>query len=622
MESKLAKAVKLFETGELDDAEKISKNIYKKNPKDFDNLRLLNFIYSKKEDYLNALNYINKAIKINPNFAEAYNEQGNAYNALKQLSLALKSYDKAININANYADAYYNKGVVLQDLKKLEDSISSYDKAIKINPNHSFAYNNKGFALQQLRKFHKSLESYQSAYEINPNFNFLLGKIIHTKSLLCKWNSYEEDLKTLKNKLINNKISCLPFTTLSLFDLPSLQKKTAEIWIKEKFKKKSNFKKLSKYKSNKKIKLGYYSADFHNHATSLLIAHLLELHDKSKFELIGFSFGPDKNDEMRKRVSSSFDHFIDVRLKTDSEIVEISRDLKIDIAIDLKGITTDERFGIFVNRCAPIQVSYLGYPGTSGANFIDYIIADKVLIPKESQKNFSEKIIYMPNSYQPNDFTKKISNKTFSRKEHGLPENGFVFCCFNQNYKITPNIFDIWMRLLKKIEGSVLWLIKDSNLGSENLKKEAEKRGVEPNRIIFAKRMVVPEHLARHKLADIFIDTFPYTAHTTCSDALWSGLPVITLMGQSFVSRVGGSLLNAIGLDELITESEKEYENLAIKIASNPNFLKSIKKKLEKNKIIKPLFDTKLYTKNIESAFIKIYERYHSNLPSENIKIK
>ena len=622
MEYEFTKAVNLFEKGELDSAEKICVNIYKKTAHNFDNLRLLNFIYYKKEDYLNALSYINQAIKINPNFAEAYSEQGNAYNALKQLPLALKSYDKAININPNYADAYYNKAIVLQHSKKIEDSINNYDKAIKINPNHSLAYNNRGFALQQLKQFDESLKSYQKAYKINPNFNFLLGKIIHTKSLLCNWDSYSEDLNTLENKLINNKISCFPFATLSLFDLPSLQKKTAEIWVKEKFTKKNNFKKISKFKPNKKIKLGYYSADFHSHATSLLIAYLLELHDKSKFELIAFSFGPDKNDEMRKRVSSSFDHFFDVRLKTDDEIVNISRDFKIDIAIDLKGITTDERFGIFVNRCAPIQVSYLGYPGTSGANFIDYIIADKILIPKENQKNFSEKIIYMPNSYQPNDFTKKISNKIFTRKELGLPENGFIFCCFNKNYKITPNIFDVWMRLLKKIDGSVLWLIEDSDLGSKNLKKEAKKRGVEPNRIVFAKRMAVPEHLARHKIANIFIDTFPYTAHTTCSDALWSGLPVITKIGQSFASRVGGSLLSAVGLKELITKTEKEYENLAIKVATSPEFLKKIKNKLEKNRITEPLFNTKLYTIKIESAFKKIYERYHSDLPVKNIEIK
>ena len=622
MKSELQKAVALYEKSQLSDAKKIALNIYNNKPNYFDNLRLLNFICYKKKDFSTALNFINEAIKINPNFAEAYNEQGNALNELKQLHAAIKSYDNAIKINPNYADAYYNKGLVLHELKKLEKAIESYDMAININPNHLLAHNNKGFAFQQLKKFDTSIESYYKAFKINPNFNFLLGKIIHTKSLLCDWKSFDENLKNLKNKLNKNEASSLPFATLSLYDSPLLQKKTAEVWIKKTFQNKNKIKPISKYKPNKKIRLGYYSADFHNHATSLLIAYMLELHNKSKFELIGFSFGPDKKDEMRRRVSSSFDHFIDVGLKSDAEIVKLSRDFKIDIAIDLKGITTDERFGIFINRCAPVQISYLGYPGTSGTNFIDYIVADEILIPKENQKFFSEKIIYLPDSYQPNDFTKKISKKIFTREELGLPKNGFVFCCFNQNYKITPNIFDIWMKILKKIEGSVLWLIKDSNEGANNLKKEAKKRGINPHKIIFAKRMTASEHLARHKMADLFIDTFPYTAHTTCSDALWSGLPVITLMGQSFASRVSGSLLNAIGLKELITSTKKEYEDLIFELATNPKKLKSIKSKLNKNKLTKPLFNTKLYTKKIEASYIKVYKRYQSNLPLKNIKIK
>ena len=264
----------------------------------------------------------------------------------------------------------------------------------------------------------------------------------------------------------------------------------------------------------------------------------------------------------------------------------------------------------------------MGYPGTSGAKFIDYIVADKILIPKEKQKYYSEKIIYLPNTYQVRDSTQKISTKIFKRKDFGLPEKDFVFCCFNQNYKITPDMYDVWMRLLKKISGSVLWLIKNSDTGLDNLKKEAHARGVNPNRIIFAERMPVPEHLARHKLADLFIDTFPYTAHTTCSDALWADLPVLTLMGESFASRVGASLLSAIGLEELIAKTKIEYENLAIKIATNSKVLKNIKNKIKRNKFNKPLFNTKLYTSNLELAYKKIYKNYHSNLAIKNIEIK
>tara|TARA_B100000700_G_C14828256_1_gene753262 strand:- start:123 stop:962 length:840 start_codon:yes stop_codon:yes gene_type:complete len=277
--------------------------------------------------------------------------------------------------------------------------------------------------------------------------------------------------------------------------------------------------------------------------------------------------------------------------------------------------------GIFFNKCAPIQLNYLGYPGTSGSKFIDYIVADKILIPKENQKYYSEKIIYLPNTYQPRDSSQKICNKTYKKEDLGLPENSFVFCCFNQNYKITPNIFSIWMKLLKRIDNSVLWLLEENQTASSNLKKEAEKKGIKSDRIIFAKRMAQPEHLARHKLADIFVDTFPYNAHTTCSDALWSNLPVITLTGQSFASRVGASILNAIDLKELITTTEEEYENLLFKLATDKEELEKIKNKLKKNKIKKPLFDTKLYTKNLETAYTKIYEIYNSGSEVKNINI-
>ena len=379
---------------------------------------------------------------------------------------------------------------------------------------------------------------------------------------------------------------------------------------------------MQKNKTNKKIRIGYYSADFREHAMSYLLVNLFEQHDKSKFELIAFSFGSEKNDEIKNRISNSFDKFVDVNSKSDKEIYKLSKDFKIDIAVDLMGFTQNSRFNIFIQRCAPIQVNYLGYPGTSGANCIDYLIADKILIPKENQKYFSEKIVYMPDSYQVNDSKRKISDKVFTKKELNLPEDGFVFCCFNQSYKITPYVYDIWMKLLKRVDGSVLWLIKDSDIGSHNLKKEAQKRGVEPDRIIFAEKMSNSEHLARHRLADLFIDTFPYTAHTTCSDALWSGLPVITKMGESFVSRVSASLLTAIGLPELITKTEKDYEELTFKIARDKSLLNEIKKKLNKNRAIKPLFNTKLFTKNIESAFQIMHERYHSDIPIKNIEIK
>ena len=407
-----------------------------------------------------------------------------------------------------------------------------------------------------------------------------------------------------------------------MFDSALIQKISAEIWAKEKCSNIKNKKKIQKIAGNKKIRVGYYSPDFYNHAMSYLLSGLFESHDKSKFELFGFSFGPEKNDEMSRRIPKAFDKFIKIHSKSDSEVALLSNELKIDIAIDLSCFTAGNRIGIFSERCAPIQINYLGYPGTSGTDFIEYIIADKILIPKENQKYYSEKIIYVPDTYQVRDSSQKISKKEFTRNELGLPKKGIVLCCFNQSYKITPKVFKIWIRLLKNIKGSVLWLLEDNPTATKNLKNEAELRGVKSERIIFAKRLPQPDHLARHKVAGLFIDTFPYTAHTTCSDALWSGLPVITRMGESFVSRVSASLLTAIGLSELITKTEKDYEELIFKIANNKSLLSELKKKLNKNRLIKPLFNTKLFANNIESAFQIMHERYRSKVPVKNIEIK
>ena len=621
MKFKFRDAVDFFNGNEIEKAQSVCTEIIKKHPDHFDCLRLLNMIYYINKDFAKALKFINKAIRINPNYAEAYNEKGNALSELKQLNAAIENYDRAIEINPNYDNAFYNRGFVLQELLKLDDAVKSYDAVIKINPNYVQAYNNRGTALRELKKYDAALESYKKAFEIKPDLDFLLGQLIHTTNRICNWNSFNKNVKILKDKILNKKNVTLPFLTLSLYDSPILQKISAETFVSEKFQKKI-LGTITKRKSVKKIRIGYYSADFRNQAMSFLLANLYELQDKSKFELIAFSFGPEKKDEMYYRISAAFDQFINVRLKSDDDVIKLSRELKIDIAVDLMAFTQYHRFGIFTKRCAPIQVNYLGYPGTSGAKCFDYIIADKTIIPEKNQKYYSEKIVYMPDTYQVNDSTKKISDKVFTREELGLPKEGFVFCCFNQSSKLNPEIFDIWMNLLKSINNSVLWILPQNETATKNLQKEAALRNVNPKRIIFAQRMKMPDHLARHKAADLFIDTFPYTAHTTASDALWAGLPVLTRIGESFASRVAASLLNAIELSELVTYTKKEYENKAIELANNPNTLKEIKNKLNKNRHTKPLFNTKLFTNNLEMAYLKIYEKYVDNKKPDNIEIK
>ena len=351
------------------------------------------------------------------------------------------------------------------------------------------------------------------------------------------------------------------------------------------------------------------------------MAELFEGHDRSRFELIAFSFGPDDNSEMRQRLTAAFDQFIGVRDRSDRDVAMLARELEIDLAIDLKGFTTDSRTGIFAFRAAPIQISYLGYPGTIGAEFIDYLIADRTLIPAADQKCFLEKIVYLPNSYQVNDRKRAIADKTVTRAELGLPADAFVFCCFNNNYKLNPGIFDRWMRILKRVDGSVLWLFEDNASAARNLRKEAAARGVNPERLVFAKLVPLPEHLARHRAADLFLDTLPYNAHTTASDALWTGVPVLTQIGETFAGRVAASLLQAIGMPELITETPQAYEELALELATNPGKLAAIRRKLEHNRLTTPLFDSKLFTKHIEAAYTAIYERYCGGLPPDHIDV-
>ena len=363
-----------------------------------------------------------------------------------------------------------------------------------------------------------------------------------------------------------------------------------------------------------KIRIGYFSADYYDHVVMHLMAELFERHDRSKFELIAFSFGPESNDEMRRRVATSFDEFIDVRNKSDKDVALLSRDLEVDIAVDLMGFTANGRPGIFALRAAPIQVNYLGYSGTMGADYIDYIIADPIVIPEESKQYYCEKIVYLPNSYQVNS-KRSISDKAFTRAELGLPPMGFVFCCFNSNYKITARVLDCWIRILKKVEGSVLWLFESDAKAASNLRQEVLTRGVNPERLIFAKRLpLLGEHLARYRSADLFLDTLPYNAHATASDALWAGLPVLTCLGETFAGRVAASLLNAIDLPELVTTTPEAYEAFAIELATHPDRLKEIKQKLAKNRLTTPLFDTELFTKHIQTAYIAMYERYHAGL--------
>lgn len=583
-----------------------------------------------------ALASYDKAIQYQIDYSDAYYNRGNIFFDSNNFAEALLCYDKALEYNNEFAEAFYNRGnvfyelrynnidinqgVALAELDFFDECLKNYDKAIAIKPDYAEAYLNRGSVLEELGRIDQAIISYEHALRFNPDLDFLFGMAINARNCICNWMDYHENNIKLLAKIEENKNAIPPFTALAIFDLPYIHKIAADLWTKSKFPTLA-ISNLPKYIKHNKIKLGYYSADFHNHATSILMAEFFELHDKDNFEIFAFSFGPDKNDEMRQRIVKAFDHFTDVRLKSDLDIALLSRSMEIDIAIDLKGFTLGSRTRIFAYRCAPVQVSYLGYPGTMCSDYIDYLIADKTLIPFESQKHYSEKIIYLPNTYQVNDSKRKISNKTFTRKELGLPESGFVFCCFNNSYKITPDIFDCWMRILKAVDGSVLWLLEGHNTVVQNLQNEAELRGVQASRLIFAKRMPPPEHLARHQTADLFLDTLPYNAHTTASDALWSGLPVLTRIGDSFAGRVAASLLVAIDMPELIAFTKSEYESKAIELATNSEIFNKLKSKLLANKLSTPLFDAQLFSDHMQKGYQMIYARNQADLPVDHIYI-
>ena len=399
------------------------------------------------------------------------------------------------------------------------------------------------------------------------------------------------------------------FFFLGLIDNPSASRLSSEIFVKDKIAKPSKIKPLAKYKNHKKPRIGYYSADFCDHAVLHLMMDVFRNHNKSLFDFFGFSFGPDKNDNWRNEVKNYFIKFEDVTKISDKEVADLSRKLEIDIAIDLTAFTSNSRSGIFSYRAAPIQINYLGYPGTMGAEYIDYIIADEVIIPKENLNFYSEKVLYLPDCYQANMSQKNISKKQFKRGDFGLPDNAFVFCSFNNNYKITPYIFDIWMNILKKVPNSVLWIFKSNETASRNLKRETELRGVDPNRIIFASYLPNDEHLKRISLADLFLDTFPYNAHVTASDAIRMGIPILTLTGNSFASRVGASILSCIGIKELITRNKREYQELGIELALNTNKLYKIKKRLRDSLSKSSLYDSHLFTKNLENIYFNLFNK-------------
>ena len=542
-----------------------------------------------------------KAIEINPNYANAYFNLGSILIDLNDLEGAEVFTKKAIEINPNLGIAYSNLGGILKDLDKLKEAEFYTKKAIEINPNLAEPYSNMGNILEDYGEIYDAIIFYKNALKINNKLSIVKSALIKSKGSICDWSD-QETQKIWIEKLGIEGSSVHPLGLFYYEDDPLKQLKRAQNLYKEKYRKKS---KIIANFNNNKFNIGYFSSDFRRHPTMHLISSILKLHDKSKFNIFLYSFVPEE-DEYTEIAKQSGCIFRDIRNLNDHEAIKLARNDKLDIAIDLMGYIKYNRMNILANRVAPIQINYLGYPGTLGNENIDYIIADKVIIPKGYEKFYSEKIIRMPSCYQCNDNTKEICKESISRKDFKLPEKGFIFTCFNANKKITPNEFDIWMRLLKEIKGSVLWLYQSNKYSVKNLIKEAETRNVNSNRLIFANSLPLGKHLARHTIGDLALDTFNYNGHTTTSDALWAGLPVLTKIGESFAARVSASILTSIDLPELITHNEKEYEEKALEIARSPEKLKSLKSKLARARETSALFNSELFTKDLENKFIEL----------------
>ena len=565
-----------------------------------------------------------RALAVQPRLAEAWLGLGNVFFELKRASDALAAYDRATLVQPNLAAAWLGRGNVLFDLRRAEDALAAYDKALLHDGDSAEAWAGRGNVFSILRRHGEAFAAYDKAFALKPELTGLQGDRIRARMQICHWGGLEAECDQLLHSVRDGKASTSPFAFLGTGASGADELACARAWAAQRYPASDRPLSSNAPYRHQKIRVGYVSADFREHAVSYLTAGIFERHDRARFEITGISIGPADASPVRQRLEQSFDTFIDASALGVDDIAQRIRAGEIDILVDLNGFTQNARTPIFARRPAPLQVSYLGYPGTMGAEYIDYIVADPVLIPETHRANYQEKVVWLPHSYLPHDAASRtISGRRFERREFGLPERGFVFCCFNNTYKLNPRWFASRMRILSAVQGSVLWLSRDNDAAVDNLRKEAAAAGVDPARLIFADRMPSSsEHLARHRLADLFLDTLPYNAHTTASDALWTGLPVLTQPGETFAGRVAASLLTAIGLSELIAETEEKFERRAIELATNPAQLASVTATLAQNRLARPLFNTPLYVGHLERAYATMVSRHQDGLGPDHIDLR
>ncbi len=632
------RAVILFQSGQKDAAIELMRQLAAMRPTAEDVQNNLGYALHQMNRLDEAVTYYEKAIALAPNFFIAIHNLGDCYFQLENEEQAMACYEQALKLQPNNALVINNQGNLLRSMGKNEAALACYQRALQIQPGYNLPLNNMGLifseqgdinraircyrqaligvpndkvlrnlahALTSAHALDEALPCYIQAWSVNKENFAALGSIILVKQNLCDWKepylSLIDNLLAAVEQPSNDPVSPFGFLSLSAPTSPEQQLRCATAFSQQ-YEVNSPYQHQPPTRHPERLRIGYLSADYRTHATTSLIAELFSLHDRADFKVIAYSLGDDDGAAMRQHMAETADEFVDLHSMTDRHATQRINQDGIHILIDLKGHTQDARTKIMHWRPAPVQVNWLGYPGTMGSACFDYILTDAFITPPGQEPYFSEKIIRLPGCYQINDRQREVG-ATPSRSACGLPETAFVFCCFNQSYKITPQIFDIWMALLRKIPNSVLWLLESNSWSVDNLRTEAGLRGVSPQRIIFAPKLGRAEHLARYRLADLCLDTFPVTSHTTASDALWVGCPLLTCAGESFVSRVAGSLLTNVGLEELITYSLDDYGNLALELALQPDRLQIMRSHLCDKRDTFSLFDSRLFVKNLEDSY-------------------
>jgi predicted O-linked N-acetylglucosamine transferase (SPINDLY family) len=604
--------------------------------------------------HVEALESFDHAVGQNPGDALAHYNRAGIQRQLAQLDAALASYDRAIEIRPDYAEAIFNRAVLLQELKRWEESlaamhaalalnpafptdqawgsiasahaelqhweeaIAAFDRVIAVNPVQGPALQGRARALHELKRYEEAIAGYDQVLALQPDLRFLPGLRRYAMMHICDWSGMEADIARFSAGLRDLAPVAPPFPLLALLDSAPLQKSAATVWVREVCPPNPTLGPIAKRARPGKIHIGYFSADFRLHPVTLLLAELFEVHDRSRFQITAFAFGPPVDDALRTRLERGFDRFIDVRDKSDMEVAALARAQNIDIAVDLTGFTEYGRTNIFALRAAPVQIGYIGYLGTMGAPYMDYLIADQTIISPEERGNYSEKILYLP-IYMANHAKRHFAARAVSRTELGLPSDGFVFACCNANYKLSPATFGGWMRILGRVKGSVLFLNADNTVAERNLRREAAHRGIDPARIVFGARLALPEYMARYRALDLFLDTLPYNAGATASDALWAGVPMLTRAGTTFAGRVAASLLMALQMPELIAADQQQFEDMAVDLATDPARFAHLRERLARQRLASPLFDARAFAMHLESAYEQAVARHYEGLPPDHI---